>query len=68
MGGKLSSPEAEQHFAAAEEAKSKSDDTGKKETKKADSKKESKAEGTAKKENTKASAPKESSPKKAAAA
>ena len=52
---------------STEEAKSKTDDTGKKETKKADSKKESKAEGTAKKETTKASAPKESSPKKAAA-
>jgi len=49
---------------STEEAKSKTDDTGKKETKKADSKKEAKAEGTAKKETTKASAPKESSPKK----
>ena len=35
------------------EAKSKTDDTGKKEAKKADSKKETKAEGTAKNENTK---------------
>ena len=53
---------------STEEAKSKTDDSGKKETKKADSKKEAKAEGTAKKETTKTSAPKESSPKKAAAA
>ena len=52
---------------STEEAKSKTDDTGKK-TINADSKKEAKAEGTAKKETTKASAPKESSPKKAAAA
>ena len=53
---------------STEEAKSKTDDTEKKETKKADSKKEAKAEGTAKKETTKASAPKESTPKKTAAA
>ena len=53
---------------STEEAKSKTDDTGKKETIKADSKKEAKAEGTAKKETTKTSATKESTPKKAAAA
>ena len=53
---------------STEEVKSKTDDTGKKETIKADSKKEAKAEGTAKKETTKTSAPKESTPKKAAAA
>ena len=53
---------------SSEEAKSKTDDTGKKETQKADSKKEVKAEGTAKKETSKASVPKESSPNKAAAA
>ena len=53
---------------STEEAKSKTDDTGKKETIKADSKKEAKAEGTANKETTKTSATKESTPKKAAAA
>ena len=53
---------------AADDAKSKTNDSEKKEAKKEDSKKETKSESTSNKESKKASAPKEKPSKEAAAA
>jgi putative FmdB family regulatory protein len=53
---------------AEDDAKSKTDDSGKKEAKKEDSKKETKSESNSNKESKKASDPKEKPSKKAAAA
>ena len=53
---------------AADDAISKTDDSGEKETKKEDSKKETKSESNSNKESKKASDPKEKPSKKAAAA
>ena len=53
---------------AEDDAKSKTDDSGKEETKKEDSKTETKSDSTSNNESKKASAPKEKPSKKAAAA